>query len=128
MAVPYATMHGVPSDLPLASFVGCECNQIALGRYQVQFHFSGTGSIYAESRWELRDATGDLVDAYCEHSVRDTYRVHKIIDVPVVRFAVDPPDSFTLYFESGHSLTVFDDSDQFESFSINLDTGASIFV
>src|SRR5207247_6206673 len=101
-------MYGVPSDLPLASFIGRECNQISLGRFQVQFHFAGAGSIFAESRWELRDASGDQVDAYCEHSERDAYRVHKIIDVPVVRFAVDPPDSFTLYFESGHSLTVID--------------------
>jgi len=106
-------MHGVTSDLPLASFVGKQCNQIALGRLQVQFHFSGTGSISAESRWELRDAAGNLIDGSCEHAARDAYRVHKIIDVPIMRFAIDTPKSFTLQFESGHALIIFDDSDEF---------------
>ena len=114
-------MHGVPSDLPLAPFIGRECNQIALGRFQIQFHFSGTGSIYAESRWELRGPTGDLIDSACEHVERETYRIHLIIDVPVVRFAIDPPLCFTLFFESGHALTIFDDSDRYESFSLGLE-------
>ena len=114
-------MHGVPSDLPLTPFVGRECNQIALGRFQVQFHFSGTGSIFAEARWELRGPSGDLIDAACDHAERESYRIHIIIDVPVVRFAIDPPLSFTLFFESGHTLTIFDESDQYESFSLALE-------
>ncbi len=121
-------MHGVPPDLPLATFVGHECNQIALGQYQVQFCFAGAGSIYAESRWELRGPTGEIIDAMCEHRKRDCYRVHRIIDVPVSRFAIDAPLSFTLFFASGDTLTIFDDSDRCESFSVHLEVGGSFFI
>ena len=47
-------MYGVPADLPVNVFVGKEFNQIGLGRFQIQFHCSGTGSIFVEGRWELR--------------------------------------------------------------------------
>jgi hypothetical protein len=52
----------VPADLPILAFVGHEANQICLGHFQVQLHFSGVGSIQMEGRWELRDAKGALVD------------------------------------------------------------------
>ena len=121
-------MYGVPADLPILAFVGHEANQICLGRFQVQVHFSGVGSIQMEGRWELRDATGALVDAREEHKDKDSYRIHRIMDVPVVGVRVDPPRSFTLQFGNDLSLTVFDDSEQYESFAIHLDGRASIYV
>lgn len=121
-------MYGVPSDLPLEVFVGREFNQICLGRFQIQFHASGTGSIFVEGRWELRDREGELVDEDREHSKRDAFRVHPILDVPVVRTDIDPPHSFALVFENGWTLSIFDDSPQYESFSIHLQGQPSLYV
>ena len=121
-------MHGVPSDLPLARFVGHELNQIALGRFQTQLHFAGVGSIFIEGRWELRDPDGDLVDREQEHASRDGYRIHGVIDLPVARFEIDAPKSFTLVFDPGYRLTVFDDTPQYESFSIHLNGSPSITI
>ena len=121
-------MYGVPADLPILAFVGHEANQICLGRFQVQLHFSGVGSIQMEGRWELRHAKDGLVDASEEHNNRGNYRIHRILDVPVVGGSVDPPRSFTLQFGNDLSLTVFDDSEQYESFSIHLEGQASVYV
>lgn len=121
-------MYGVPASLPLAHFIGQELNQIAIGRFQVQLHFSGTGSISIEGSWELRDAQGTLVDKSQDHVERDCYRVHRVLDLPVERFEIDPPRSFTLVFSSGHSLTVFDDSEQYESFSVHLNGLPSSYI
>jgi hypothetical protein len=121
-------MHGVPSDLPLNPFVGREFNQVALGRFQTQFHCSGTGSIYVEGRWELRDAGGELIDGWVEHDKRDAYRLHAVIDVPIVGFEVDPPRSFTIVFESGHRLSVFDETPQYEAFSLHLHGQPPMYV
>jgi hypothetical protein len=121
-------MHGVPADLPIQAFVGHEANQICLGRFQIQLHFSGVGSIQMEGRWELRDAKGGLVDAAEEHTDRDSYHLHRILDVAVAAVKIDPPRSFTLQFSNDLSLTVFDDSEQYESFSIHLDGRGSIYV
>lgn len=121
-------MYGVPEDLPLQRFVGEDLNQICLGQYQIQFHFSGTGSISVEGQWELRDASGELLDRDQEHPERDCYRIHKIIDLPVTRFTIDAPRSFTLFFDGGYALTVFDDTPQYESFSVHLDGEADIYI
>jgi len=121
-------MYGVSSDLPLGAFVGKDFNQVALGRFQIQFHCAGTGSIFVEGRWELRDAKGEVEDAWAEHAERRSYRIHTIIDVPVTRVELDPPRSFTIVFEDGHRLTVFDETPQYESFSIHLNGQPSIYV
>src|SRR5262245_28239061 len=113
-------MYGVTSDLPVKAFVGKEFNQIALGRFQVQFHSSGTGSIFVEGRWELRNSKGEVEDAWVEHATRQSFRLHTIIDVPIVSYELEPPRSFTFTFQNGLRLTVFDDTPQYESFSIHL--------
>ena len=114
-------MYGVPSNLPLKKFVGVQLNQIALGQYQIQFHFAGSGSISVEGKWELHDSSGVLVDELQEHSTRESYRVHVIIDKEVTSFRIDAPHSFSLVFSDGHTLTVYDDTPQYESFSIHPD-------
>jgi hypothetical protein len=121
-------MYGVPADLPLKPFVGLEFNQVALGRYQTQFHCAGAGSIDVEGRWELRTAAGEIVDAQVDHSKRDAYRLHPIIDIPITAFELDPPRSFTIVFEDGQRLSVFDDDPRYEAFSIHLDGQPSVYV
>jgi hypothetical protein len=121
-------MHGVPDTLPLKPFVGLEFNQIALGRYQTQFHCAGAGSIHVEGRWELRSVDGTLVDASTEHEKREAYRLHTVLDVPISGFQLDPPRSFTIVFENGYRLCVFDEDPQHEAFSIHLDGRPSMFV
>lgn len=121
-------MYGVPPDLPLDRFVGHELNQIALGRFQTQLHFAGVGSIFIEGRWELSDPCGDIIDQEQEHASRDSYRIHCVLDLPVARFEIAVPKSFTLVFDPGYRLSVFDETPQFESFSIHLDGSPSIYV
>jgi|SRR6185436_2757285 len=121
-------MYGVPADLPVAVFVGQEFNQICLGRFQIQFHASGTGSISVEGHWELRDEKGGLVDAERDHAERDAFRLHQVIDVPIIRASVDPPRAFSLHFQNGWSLTIADDTPRYESFSIHIDGQASLYI
>jgi hypothetical protein len=121
-------MHGISPDFPLKPFVGLEFNQVALGRFQTQFHCAGAGSIRVEGRWELRNGAGSVIDCRAEHDKRDVYRVHAIIDVPIIRFEIDPPRSFTIVFENGLQLSVFDETPQYEAFSIHLDGQPPIYV
>ena len=121
-------MYGVPENLKLERLVGQEFNFIGLGRFQIQFHISSVVAIHVEGRWELRDASGALVDFEQEHAHRDAYRVHQIIDIPITRFTLNAPHSFTLFFESGHSLTIFDESEQYESFSLHFTGERSLYV
>jgi hypothetical protein len=113
-------MYGVPTDLPLQTFVGDECCQIAVGRFQLQFRFSAAGSISVEGKWALRDSAGVIIDESQEPAIRESYRIHKIIDIPVSHYTINAPMSFTLYFAGGYSLTIYDDPSQpYESFEVN---------
>lgn len=126
-------MYGVPPDLPLQRFVGLDCSFIGLGVFQIQFHFSNagdahTGSISAEGKWEMHDASGALIDQSQEHAEREAYRLHRIIGLPVTHFTIDAPRSFTLYFKGGFSLTIFDASEHYESFSLHLKGEPSFYI
>jgi len=117
-------MHGVPKDLPLEGFVGDALTQICIGQNEIIFRFSEAGSITAEGRWELTDAAGRLIDQSSEHAERSSYKIHVLLGSPVKSFVVEAPVWFSLSFDSGSTLKVFDDSHVYESFSVE-PTGAS---
>jgi hypothetical protein len=114
-------MYGVPPDLPLDRFLGQECTLIGIGRFEISFKFPSTGDICVYGKWEVCDGSGKVIDRAQEHAERTCYFVHRVIGSRVHRYAIDAPTSFTLYFENGYRLTVFDDSEQYESFSIQPD-------
>jgi hypothetical protein len=115
-----AGMYGVPEQLNLSSFKGATLIQLRIGECIIHFQFDpDTNIISVEGKWELKDATGTVVDESTDtNAERDAYRLHVILGKTVESYAIDPPKSFSLRFETGHVLTVFDDSDQYESFSI----------
>ena len=117
-------MYGVPKDLPLQRFVGDSICQIAFGQHGIHFNFEKGGSICVDfGKWQIHDKSGAIVDESIEGlpSARQYYRVHVILGSEVTKFEIDAPRSFTLTFSSGHKLTVYDDSEQYESFSIEPD-------
>jgi hypothetical protein len=116
-------MYGVPKDLPLQRFVGDSICQIALGLHGIHFDFNKAGSINVDGgKWQIHDSSGTTVDESIADGVlpatRQHYRVHIIIDSEVTSFKIDAPRSFTLTFSCGHKLTIYDDSQQYESFCI----------
>jgi hypothetical protein len=113
-----SNMYGVPADLPIQRFVGDALFQACIGMDGVHFCFGRAGRIAAHGNWELRDSNGNLVDQALEHSTREYYRLHVILNADVTGYRLDPPDSFSLTFSTGHVLTIIDDSPQYESFAI----------
>ena len=114
-----AIMHGVPEDLNLRRFYGATLAQICLGEFDQQFHFVGPElHISVEGRWHVTNAAGDLVDRSLKNEERDSYRVHRLLGRSITGHHLHAPESFTLVFDNGWALAVFDDSRDYESFSI----------
>jgi hypothetical protein len=113
-------MHEVPVNLDLSEFKGATLIQLGIGEYQIQFHFQPNRIIFVEGKWELRDSAGVLIDDGARDSIteRKTLHLQIILGKSVESYSVSAPDSFSLQFNSGHVLTIFDDSKQYESFSI----------
>jgi hypothetical protein len=111
-------MYGVPADLDLSRFKDAVLIQLCIGEFQVQFHFHPIGTISVEGKWELRDAAGSLIDGMKANAERDALYIHVLLGKSVAGFSLDAPRSFSLRFESGCVLTIFDESREYESFSI----------
>jgi len=111
-------MYGVPADLDLSIFQRAILTQVSIGEFQIQFHFHPTASISVEGNWELMDAAGNRIDSAKPNEERDVFRLHVLLGKTVEHHSVAPPRAFSLGFESGYVLTIFDDSREYESFSI----------
>jgi hypothetical protein len=120
-------MYGVPADLPLNQLIGKTIDSLVISMHQISFILLGQDAINVQGGWELRDRAALVVDSGQDHDGRDCYRIHRIIDVPIVGFAIDPPRSLTLVFESGHSLEIFDDDEHYESVQVHLE-GSGTFI
>jgi hypothetical protein len=111
-------MYGVPKDLDLRRFKGNSLVQIAVGKFEIQFHFASGNSIVVQGEWELKDQSGKLIDRDMENAARESYRIHHLLGRTVLATELDPPKSISLVFDNGMRLTILDSSDQYESFSI----------
>ena len=69
--------------------------------------------------WELRNAEGELYDWAMEYEQQDVSRIHQLLTQHVTGISLHPPESLSLTFTDGSVLTVFDDSDQYESFTVS---------
>jgi len=111
-------MYGVPANLDLTFLHDAVLIQVCLSQYELQFHFHPIGWIQVESGWELLDETGNRIDGHCDPAERQSHLLHGLLGRRVVRSEVSAPNWFALIFEGGMVLRVFDDSEQYESFSI----------
>lgn len=113
-------MYGVPKDLPVQRFVGDALFQVCLGRDGVHFRFGQEGTISVYGRWELLNANGVVIDKNVAPEDREAYRLHDIFNAEVMASSVQPPESFSFTFSTGHELKIYDDP-HYESFSIQPD-------
>ena len=111
-------MYGVPADLDLSRFKNATLIQLRVGQFDVQFCFENRTTVSVEGKWELWDATGSLVDATKPNRERTALYLHILLGRRVCEWSLDAPRSFSLKFDSGHLLTIFDESRDYESFSI----------
>lgn len=111
-------MYGVPSDLDLDSFKGATLIQVCLGEFQLQFKFDSDAEISVEGAWQIVGRNSEIVDAGTRNVQRTENRVHLLLGRKVEGWSVHAPEWFELQFEGRLALRVFDDSEQYESFSI----------
>jgi hypothetical protein len=76
------------------------------------------GIIVVLGLWQLHDADGEMIDQTQEHPDRQYYRIHVLLNADVTDFSINPLHSFTLKFSTGHQLTIYDDTPQYESLSL----------
>jgi hypothetical protein len=121
-------MYGVPVDLPIERFLGDSLTQIRIGIDGIHFVFNQTGIIGVFGLWQLHDADGEMIDHTQEHRDRQYYRIHVLLNADITDFSINPPHSFALKFSTGHQITIYDDTSQYESCTINSEDGLMIVI
>ncbi len=121
-------MYGVPVDLPIQRFLGDTLSQVCIGCDGVHFRFGRTSTISAFGLWQLHNSSGTLIDQTQEHSEREFYRIHLILNANVTACSMDAPRSFSLTFSTGHQLTFIDDTPQYESCTVYFDGGSEVII
>jgi len=119
------SMYGVPKDLDLSAFIGQTVLQVAIGPHDLQINIHPDLNISLTGRWEMRDATGNIVDqspdgsiaSFCTSVTIPTW-LPRIVSRTFVRLEISPPVWFELEFDTGDRLRVFDDSPYYESCTI----------
>jgi hypothetical protein len=111
-------MHGVPADLNIGFLQGSKLIQVCLGENQIQFHFDPTGSISVEGDWELVKVIGLHFDSPEVTSKNPRSHLHRLVGQNVVATEIMATKSFSLQFDNGDVLRIFDSSEEFESFTI----------
>ena len=113
-------MHGVPANLDLAPFIGASLQRVDLGKWLIHFQFDihPIGVIGVEGEWELLDSNGAVIDHQQEPAERESYKVHHLLSHDVVSTHVQAPEWFSLTFDNGMVLKIYDASNEYESFSI----------
>ena len=99
---------------------GNEVVQVCVGRFDLQYHLNPMGHISIWGRCELRDTESKLVDVW--QGDRRSSGFSAFIDLlgaVVSEVVIDNPSTLRLQFVDGRQLLLFDESPQYESFSVN---------
>jgi hypothetical protein len=110
-------MHRIPKSLDLAPLCGLEVIQVAIGQNEVILRFHPEGAIRLEGAWILKDADGAVIDRSMEHADRDAWRVPKVLGRKIMQCVVRDDRHLDVFFD-GAVLAIEDDSDHYETFSI----------
>jgi hypothetical protein len=131
-------MKRFPQDLDLSYLLGRQLTSIGIDQFSLRL-FLNAEVLSADRRpsgildnvvmdsavfigiggsWTLTDQTGAIVDEWMEHFDRKSYQIHVLLGLKLLGYAVPSATTLTLQFEKRFSLSIFDDSDMYETLQI----------
>ena len=111
-------MFGVAEDLDLSGLVDKTLQSISIGAQQLKLAFDDDWSVYLQGPWQLETAAGQVAEGKRESLLLTVDDLKPLVG-GIVEFAAPmPPDRITLEFGMRGRLTLIDDSELVESFSI----------
>jgi Family of unknown function (DUF6188) len=116
--------YGLPKDLDLTFLKDAILIQVCFGRNEVILRFDREISITIESTFRVQDSDG--IESFFDTSLPAAKSLVSLISDAVVGVGGDCNRSLLLKFSSGSSLEVYDSSQEFESYQIQV--GEDIYV
>jgi len=111
-------MYGLKKEIDLSFLVGRELIQLAIGLYQVQFHFDEDVTVSVEAEFCYFDSQDKWNWRQDPISPQVAARTVAILGATITGFESNENGTLALMFSNGHSLTILDPVKQYESYSI----------
>lgn len=96
-----------------------ELIQVCVGVHDLQFHLHPKGHISVWARCEVLNADGSVADVWGEQRSTGFCAFIDLLGGTVSDVSVDDRTTLRLRFVDGRQLVLFDDSEQYESFSVD---------
>jgi len=111
-------MYGLDARIDLSFLRGRELQQVAVGLYQVQFHFDEDLAICIEGEFRYSDGDREVLWRQEPNSSSAAASTVALLGAAIRGFTASQDGTLRLEFSNGHRLTIFDSSKDYESYSI----------
>lgn len=112
-------MFGVAEDLELSGLQGRQLKQVAVGAERIELGFDDEWRITIECSWRLERAGEVIASGGRGRLLDEVDRLNEIVGSKATRVDVNSPDRIVLTMADTSTLTLIDDSEMLESFSID---------
>jgi hypothetical protein len=112
-------MYKFDSNIDLEHLVGLNVTQACVDQWNVLINFYPEHHIDMSGGWRLIDDSGNEIDKNEEHSVRNSFQVHRLVGSSISAYRVVSPELLEVTFSNGFKLEIIDNSEQYETISIS---------
>ncbi len=114
-------MYGLPRDVDLAFFIGKTLLQVCIGAHDLILNFDGDVSVTVTSAVACRGSNASI-EKYSDFR-EAAYAVAALLNHSVISAEGDDAGTLAITFDGGEVLFIYDDSREYESYTITSDGG-----
>lgn len=111
-------MYGLKKEIDLSFLTGRELIQVAIGSFQVQFHFDEDVGVSVEAEFRYFDGQQEWIWKQEPSSPHVAARAVAMLGASITSFERSEDGTLALTFSNGHRLTILDSSKEYESYDI----------
>jgi hypothetical protein len=111
-------MHGLKKEIDLGFLTGLKLTQVAIGLYQVQFHFDQDVTLSVEAEFRYFDGRDESIWRQEPSSPQVAARTVAMLGASISSFETNENGTLALAFSNGHRLTILDSFKEYESYDI----------
>jgi hypothetical protein len=111
-------MYGLNKEIDLSFLTRRELIQVAIGSFQVQFHFDEDVGISVEAEFRYFDGQQEWVWRQEPNSAQAAAWTVAMLGASITSFESRDNGTLALTFSNGHRLTILDSSREYESYNI----------
>jgi hypothetical protein len=101
-------MYGLRKEIDLSFLTGRELIQVAIGSFQVQFHFDEDVTVSVEAEFCYLDGRDEWIWQQKPSSPQIAARTVAMLGASITSFETNENGTLALTFSNGHRLTILD--------------------